>query len=332
MAPSIVRQIEMALVPLYEQRPAMKKHELPEEQRDLWIWSGRTLENYLSWASWWGKWARDQLGLRQLTDAQLMGQPWVQGLIDDDDHSMWTVSAVISALRKLEIGIRRRWHRDVTLIVPESLANRDKRWLEDRQRRGHYPADEIRLLRLYIEREYRPALDACLALGLRRREVIAIQAQDVDLLASEFAVKAPDGGWASRPLPEGYAGVVHVRRGKGGRPREVPIPLRYRETLVGLVCGAKEPTERLWPVQAKAFGYGVIRAGRAARIGSRGVHGLRHSWALREYLHLRQLGFTDTDARQAVSWWLGHNRLAVTVNYISRKVDVNGHSGLLTVD
>lgn len=332
MAPSIVRQIEMALVPLYDERPALKKHEIPDELRSNWIWSGRTLENYLEWCTWWGRWAQQELGLRQLTDAHLMGQPWVQGLIDDEGHSMWTVSAVTSALRKLEVGIRRRWHRPVILIVPESLVNRDRRWLADRVRRGHYPADEIRLLRLYIAAEYRSALDACLALGLRRREVIAVQAQDVDPLATEFAVKTAEGGWSPRPLPDGYAGVVRVRRGKGGRPREVPVPFRYRETLVDLVRTAAEPTTRLWPIQARAFGYAVIAGCRAARIGSRGVHGLRHSWALREYLHLRQLGFTDTDARQVISWWLGHNRLAVTANYIERKVDASEHAGLLSVD
>lgn len=338
VAPSIVRQIQMALLPLFEERPEAKKHELPEAQRHLWIWSGKTLENYLQWCNRWAEWAKEEkLGLRQLVDANLMGQPYVQHLIDyqgpepDDRYSPWTVSGTVSALRKLEVGIQRRWGRELTLIVPQSLVNREKRELGLRKRRGHYPADEIRLLRLYIEAEYRPALDACLALGLRRHEVIAMQAQDVDMAATTCAVKGLNGLWSPHPLPPGYAGVIRVRRGKGGRPREVAIPLRYRDTLANLVR-AVGPETRLWPVQAKAFGYAIIRACRAARIGSRGVHGLRHSWALREYLHLRGLGYSDTDARQCVSWWLGHNRLQVTTNYIVRKVDLDGHAGLLAVD
>lgn len=157
MAPNLVRQIALALVPLYETkdkpyglRPVgRKKHELPTDERVRYIWSGKTLENYLEWCNWWARWAREGLGLRRLVDAQLMAQPWVQGLIDQGDaYSPWTVAGTISALKKLEVGIWLRWRREVTLVVPASLVYRQDRELAKRKRRGHYPADEIRLLRL----------------------------------------------------------------------------------------------------------------------------------------------------------------------------------------
>lgn len=328
MAPSLAFQIRAALVPLFHTPPlglrpkGVKKHQLGEAERARYIWSGKTLENYLEWCNRWAKWARRELGLRQLVDAQLMGQPWVQGMIDSD-YSPWTIAGTISALRKLEVGIWHRWGRKVTLVVPESLVRRPVRRLDSRRRRGHYPAGEIQLLRTHIDPAYRDALEACLALGLRRHEVIAVQARDVDLSTRSFAIRGRDGESFDRGLPPGYAGVVRVRRGKGGRAREIPIPLRFLITLTDLVQRAEKPTTRLWPVQAQAFGFAIIQGCRAAGMASRGAHGLRHSWAVHEYLHLRYRGFSDQDARQVISWWLGHNRLNVTTSYISRKVDIH---------
>jgi integrase len=192
--------------------------------------------------------------------------------------------------------------------------------LKNRKRKGAYPAGELHLLRFYLStHDDRMALDACAALGLRRREVAALQAGDVNLTATTFAVKQPDGTWVDRDLPPGYAGVVSVRKGKGGRPRQAPVPEWYHFMLADLVARAPSKHTRLWPVSARLFGYEVLAACRRAEIPSRGIHGLRHFWALQQYWHLRGLGRDDLDARQLVSWWLGHNRIQVTVNYIPRQ-------------
>lgn len=315
--PSMIKQVEMALLAIY--RPGMKKHQLPQRERGCWyIHSGRTLENYLEWCCEWATWAQAELRIRRLVDAQLAGQPWVQAMIDQG-RSPWSVTAAVSALRKLERGILTRWGQIVTLVVPEALVDRRQRLLSKRIRRGAYPLADLLAMRAYLEPEYRRAVDACIQLGLRRHEVIAVQARDVDLETSVFAVKERDGTWRTEPMPPGYAGIVRVRKGKGGRPREIPIPLAYRDRLAAQVEAAPTPETRLWPVQARALGMEVLAACRAARIHSRGVHGLRHTWAQQQYGHLRRLGCTDEAARQYVSWWLGHNRLAVTVSYIPRE-------------
>lgn len=312
--PSMVNQVEMALLSVF--RPGWKKHQMPADQRQNWIYSGRTLEVYLYHCCRWAKWAREQLGIARLVEAHLGAQPWVQQMIDSG-RSAWTIAAAISAIRKLEVGIDRRWGRQVTLIVPDSLVQRPRRRLAERIRKGAYPLADLQLLRAFIADEYRPVLDACLALGLRRHEVIAVRACDVDLAATAYQVKEKDATWSSHPIPPGYQGVVRVRRGKGGRSREVPVPVEFRRQLEALLQSTPGE-DRLWPVQAIAFGEEILSACQRAQIPSRGVHGLRHSWALEQYSHLRRLGYSDPEARQIVSWWLGHNRLAVTLSYIPR--------------
>lgn len=119
--PSIVRQIEMALIAIY--KPGLPKHNLAREVRERLILAGRPLELYMEYCCTWARWAKQHLGLRRLVDARLMGQPWVQDVIDRG-RSAWTVTGYIQGLRKLEYGIRARWGSEVTLIVPKALAGR----------------------------------------------------------------------------------------------------------------------------------------------------------------------------------------------------------------
>lgn len=313
--PSIIRQVELALLAVY--KPGRKKHLLTPEVRERVIVSGRTLELYIAHGCTWARWCREHFGLRRLVDSNLMGQPWVQHLIDGE-RSAWTISAAISALRKLEHGVNARWGRELTLVVPEALAGRTKRLLQSRRRRGRYWPVEIARIRQHLTLPYDRALDAMLALGLRRHEVISIQAGQVDLEAVHYRVKGRDGTWQDQALPPGYRGVVWVRRGKGGRSREVPVPGWYREELRVIAQVAPNAQARLWPVQARELHRAFWRACRAAGVPSRGVHGLRHTWARQNYDFLIALGHSDEQARQMVSWWLGHNRLGVTVAYVPR--------------
>lgn len=312
--PSLVRQIEMALLAVY--RPGVKKHHVPAKLRHRWVYSGRSLENYLYLCNWWAEWAGSEVGLRRLVNAHAMGQPWVQNVLIDGDYSAWTIGAALSALRKLESGIRARWHRNVTLVNPENLVERPKRFLRDRRRRGAYTADEITALRLYLAPQFRQPFEAMLALGLRRHEVIALRARDVDLTAQAYAVWDREGTWRAEPMLPGYMGIVKVRRGKGGRPREVPVPEEYLSKLEEHARAARDPGQRLYPVQARALHRAIWDACSKAGIPSGGVHSLRHSWAQRQHQQVRSLGYGEGAARQLVSWWLGHDRIAVTASYV----------------
>gem|GEM_PF-3234187 len=327
MVPSLVHQVEMALLSVYVPRLSLRrrKHEVEAGLRARLIFGARTLEVYLDWACRFAKWARKTHGVNRLVELpHLAGQAWVQAMIDEkradgeSRWSPWTVSLVISALRKLEWGIWTRWGLWVTLVDPEALRGRERRSLGKRRRKGAYPAAELRLLRAHLPEEYRRAMDACVALGLRRKELAGVRACDVDLLATSYLVKGRDGAWTEHPLPPGYAGVVKVRRGKGGRPREVPVPSWYRPELAA-VLAYRKPEDRLWPVEYQEFGRVISQACAEAGIISRGVHGLRHTWAMQRMHHLMSLGYTEDEARQLCSWWLGHNRLAVTSSYLAKR-------------
>lgn len=318
--PSLIWQVEQALLALY--KPGLKKHQLPLAKRQKLIVGARTLEVYLRTCCQFAKWCRTELHIKRLTDAHLAGQIWVQAMIDAG-RSPWTVAMAVSALQKLARGVEARWGRRVTFVVPEALVGRQRRLLALRRRRKAdgelaYPEAHLESVLRCLEPPFREAVEAVLHLGLRRREVVSLRAGDVDLRAASFAVKGRDGAWTVHPLPPGYAGVVQVRRGKGGRPREVPVPLGYRDALEARVRTARDPAERLFPVQAQELTRAVARACAAAGVPCRGVHGFRHTWALRQFRHLQGLGYVEVGARQMVSWWLGHNRLGVTVSYIPR--------------
>jgi len=318
--PSLVRQVQMALLSVYVPQLSLRrrKHEVEAGLRARLIFGARTLEVYLDWACRFARWARETHGVNRLVKMpHLAGQAWVQAMIDAG-KSPWTVSLAISALRKLEWGIWASWGVWVTLVDPEALTGRRRRTLHMRRRKGAYPAADLRLLRAHLPEEYREALDACVALGLRRKELVSVRACDVDLPAVSYQVKGRDGVWTAYPMPPGYVGVVRVRKGKGGRPREVPVPAWYRPELEALLAG-RNPEDRLWPVEYQEFGRAISRACAEAGIVSRGVHGLRHTWAIQRLWHLMSLGYTEDEARQLCSWWLGHNRLAVTSSYLAKR-------------
>jgi integrase/recombinase XerD len=147
----------------------------------------------------------------------------------------------------------------------------------------------------------KPAYRACLSViygcGLRLQEGIGLQVRDVD---SERM-------------------CLHVRRGKGGKDRYVPLPESVLPLLRAYWCTHRHPT---WLFPAKATPgapakttlcpSGVQRAFKAALHASgvhkaATVHTLRHSWAT----HLLEAGVN----LRLIQLWLGHSSLQTTAIY-----------------
>ena len=163
---------------------------------------------------------------------------------------------------------------------------------------------------------YRVCLSTIYACGLRLMEGVQLPVADVD----------------------GARMVVHVRQGKGGQDRYVPLPRRTLELLREYWSSHRDPVW-LFPGRTPAGGpmcaSGVQRAFKAALAESgvhkqASVHTLRHSWAT----HLLEAGVN----LRLIQIYLGHRSPTTTALYthltrksedlaseaINRLVDIGG--------
>ena len=130
--------------------------------------------------------------------------------------------------------------------------------------------------------------------GLRISEVLALETGDID----------------------GKAGIIHVRRGKGGRPRLVMLPRRLLEALREYWRLAHPPGPLLFPGQdrSKPVCPDTVRravhcAADALGIGRRvTMHAFRHSFAT----HLLEAG----EDLRTIQVLLGHRSIRNTTRYL----------------
>ena len=140
--------------------------------------------------------------------------------------------------------------------------------------------------------------------GLRISEALALEARDLSL--------------------EGELPSLHVREGKGSKPRIVPVHPELRMALTSalefgdvgqgdrLVRASRATADRWIKAAARRAGeLGVIPAGR--RVSN---HTLRHSYARHLLAHGRPINF--------VSRWLGHSSIHPTLIYLELVPDPTG--------
>ena len=140
--------------------------------------------------------------------------------------------------------------------------------------------------------------------GLRISEALALEARDLSL--------------------EGELPSLHVREGKGSKPRIVPVHPELRVALTSALefgdvgqgeklIRASRATADRWikRAAARAMELGVIPTGR--RVSN---HTLRHSYARHLLAHGRPINF--------VSRWLGHSSIHPTLIYLELVPDPTG--------
>ena len=155
--------------------------------------------------------------------------------------------------------------------------------------------EEVQRLLVCLRRpHYRVCLSTIYSCGLRLLEGVQLQVTQID---------------SDRM-------VLHIRRGKGGQDRYVPLPRRTLDLLREYWRGHGHPVWLFPSVKAGATGSmdgsGVGRAFRAALAESgivkqATVHTLRHSWAT----HLLEAGVN----LRLIQIWLGHSSLTTTAIY-----------------
>lgn len=130
--------------------------------------------------------------------------------------------------------------------------------------------------------------------GLRISEILALETRDID----------------------GKAGIIHVRRGKGGRPRLVTLPRRLIETLREYWRRARPPGPLLFPGQDRSKPICPDTVRRAVHCASAALginrrvtmHSFRHSFAT----HLLESG----EDLRTIQVLLGHRSIRNTTRYL----------------
>ena len=154
--------------------------------------------------------------------------------------------------------------------------------------------DEVRrLLSATTNSKHRAMLSVVYGTGARLNEAVHLQVSDID----------------------GERMTVHIRNGKGGKPRMVPMSAALREVLRDY-WRLERPREYLFPgttpgrpMHENTLQKACLKARLRARIEKpAGVHTLRHSYAT----HLLELG---VDLR-TIQKLLGHSSLSTTAIYV----------------
>ena len=227
-------------------------------------------------------WARAQHGITRLAlldeRADELATQYLAGHVSAG-RSAYTVQTERAALR-LFFG---NWGLAAAVVIPRRTRTTITR------SRG--PASHDRHFQLTHWQAHIRFAQAC---GLRRAELRDLRVRDV--------YTAEDGTL-----------FVHVKNGKGGRPREVPVLSGQEEEVLGVIRG-REPHEKVFDHIPKHMD----------------VHSYRRDSAQRRYLQqaagqalpplegrLRREDY-DPAATQEVSWALGHNRLDVVLRHYLR--------------
>jgi integrase len=201
--------------------------------------------------------------------------------------ALWTWAA---SLRQLQAGLyARRWI--VADIVPAHLSQ-----AITHQPRGAYSVMETQAIERWVTArspEYGQALRFILSSGARISETLQLRSDKIFIDEKQVMLK-----------------------GKGGRVRRIRV-------LRGAVLHELDLSRRFVYLRAgheQSWKDGLERAVRQAcdELGfkRRGVHGFRAT-AASEYFNLqRALGYSDREARQGLTRWLGHAPGSIDVTYV----------------
>jgi len=203
-----------------------------------------------------------------------------------------TAYRIQAAIKKIHSGALKLGWVQGKCPIENDLRERDENHVR-KHRYGYHPADAEKIVAHLAETRSPYALPAEIAFrcGLRENEIAGLKRGHVDQKRNLLCFK-----------------------GKGGRYREVPIPVDLLVRL-GETAGYYFTPKESWCAN---FRMAVQKATKALGIEGSGVHRLRATFAQLEYTRLRLVGQDDEAARHAVSKLLGHNRLDVTYAYIPR--------------
>lgn len=178
-----------------------------------------------------------------------------------------------------------------------------------------YSREQILAIRECMGDKNKLSLDITAAAGLRASEIFTIR---------RIAEKQPDNRPSNSEKFRGRDGLGFVVTGKGGLTREIRLPLELAQRL--------ESTRLDSPVRVSdrglvyesyydlsgghRFSAAFTAASNRVLGWSRGVHGIRHTYAQERLSELRSSGVNYDKALETVSQEMGHFRTEITLVYL----------------
>jgi len=297
--PSLIYQVNTALNTI--NRVGQKKNKKNKRLVKESIFHGKTFKVYQGHAIVFVKWAKERYGIKWLLDiTPEIGKAYIQYLIDNK-YSPYSIQSIRSALKKLEIGIKKAYHHSVK-IIPQDTPKIPIRKLSERQGRGAFTDFQVADIQVFVEEidpQAAKALDVQLQFGLRISELLGLRCCDILFPQQKLVV------W----------------RGKGGRLREVPFPDSNAAKLLHYICYGKKDKDLLFLEITEGRLRGTLqKACEMAGIKNSKTHNLRHTYVVKEYKKLTGIGFDDIEARKKLTQNVGHNRVDVTYAYAPRNL------------
>lgn len=157
-----------------------------------------------------------------------------------------------------------------------------KKMTEVSQRRRYLSLDEIKRLLDNTHPRLYPVVVCALMTGMRKGEILRLSWENID--------------WEQ--------GIIHIRKAKSGRSREIPIATMLREVLAGFPGERQGLTFELPEIMIRRY---FARALKGASISDFRFHDLRHTFASHYLMRTQNL--------PALQSLLGHSTPLLTLRY-----------------
>lgn len=286
--------------------PAKQARSIVNElRRDKILPSIRSGQNYLERLTIIGKYSQ-QMGLPRLRDMtpndciiylERRAQEVKQSTLDSEKLALQYTLQLTGKLDKSEKLPR------INSEVDQALRSR------------FYNKDQIDLIKSHQSEVYRLSIDITYACGLRAADLYTLK---------PIAEQPPHQRPANTEKFLGREGERYTVVSKGGLIREISLPINIAQRLEEFRL--ENPIKIVdrgvvhWTTYNIKGGHHLSDAFSKASIRalgwSRGVHGLRHSYAQERMKELQKHGLTYNRALQTVSQEMGHFRHQITLVYL----------------
>lgn len=247
------------------------------------IYHHNTLKKYLNAGINFGEWVKAKSEGRIKNLGRMEEKHVVEYIqhLKDNNYSPYTIKQVGAAIAKLGEAIGRPSWRDVANTATADV----KRSKKSRA----YGKNCEKVIDAVAQEDTKLILMLAAIVGLRISEALNVRASDLD-------------------------GKLLRIKGKGGLVRFVELPDEILEKLKLLM--ELKPSGKIFNKDPSSVQRALRKACEALGIECKGIHGLRHDYAVNRYTELREGGFEDLDSKRVVSKELGHTRVKITDAYL----------------